>query len=390
MNCRRCGSILPNGVIVCPNCGENNKSIDINQGNLSVNDLMNIKNQDNGVRLDFVNDDQNIGNSALNNYNNDQNFQYDKRMFDTGKRRARIRINPKYVMILGIIVFFIFGMYLIFGDEFKKMDEDPIIDPSTGKAIDPDDPSTDPTDPSYYHPVDDDDDDEDDDDEDDDDDDDDDDDEDDDDPYGGNGGSGGGGGSGGESGYDDEEDDGSTKTVEFLNVEFEIPYRSTYYVMDKADMFFVASGKKYAVFTFAQGVIETFIVDTNDVVNKMQKKVIADYREHESTTDYRFSYEGEKQIGKYLFYIFGTGKQSEKVFFLKYNDHYYIEGLVQVEGNTNIDMVLKFVRDIIKTAKNSEDMDEVEEDYYEYTPHISYFDLIEYKRAIENRPEEEE
>ncbi|MBR6133160.1 MAG: hypothetical protein IKQ29_00425 [Bacilli bacterium] len=211
-----------------------------------------------------------------------------------------------------------------------------------------------------------------------------------DDPYGGNGGSGGGGNSGGGSGYDDEEDDGSTKTVEFLNFEFEIPYRSSYYEFEEAEMLLIVSGKKYVLLSFAQGVIDDFIYDTSDIVTKMQAKAESDYKVHDYKADCRFSYEGEKQIGKYLFYIFDTGKNNQKFFLLKYNDHYYIQGMIQLDGSTNIDLGLKFVRDIIKSAKNLEDMEEVEEDIYSFYPHVPYFDLMEYVKAEENRGKEEE
>ena len=380
MNCRRCGTILPNGIVICPKCGENNKAVDINQGNLSVNDLMNINNNDNGVKLDFVNDNKNIGNDAFNSYNNDNNFQYDKSMFNNGKQRRGIKINPKVLIALGMVIAFCLGMYLIFENEFKKdnLEGPGVIESSGQKEIDPDDPSTDPTNPDYYKVGDPDD------------------PENPDDPdepdnpdnpdvpdepdYGGNG----------PAAPIDPKDDGSKKTVVYKDVEFEIPFRCISFVKNDVDMIYITNEILYIEFSISDGVLDDMVYDVNSMVNKMNEFSNNDYQEHKD--HYKgmeqdvFSYDKEQNVGKYTFYLFNTGDPYRKVFMVKFNDHYYYQGVLQISGNVTFVEGLKYIRDIIKTANDLGSKDEVEEDSYVYNPHFLLYDISNYEAL---RDEEE-
>jgi len=355
MNCRRCGNALPNGTYLCPSCGENNTQVDINKGNLSVNDLMNINNQNTGPKLDFVNDDNNVGNNALNGYNN-QNFQYDKGVFNKGKIKRNIKINPKVAVIVLIVVLFVGGMYLIFGEEFKRSDlnKEQILDPSTGKAIDPGDPSTDPTNPEYYknpdNPDDPDDPDNPDDPE----------NPDDPDESGSSGGSGGSSGSG-------NSEDNRKKTLEMNGLEFSVPYKYKSFVNSKTNFMYVNDGNAAINFTIVLGQFDYIIDDISTIVDKLNEKAKKTEDHNQDDIHFSISYDDEYRVSKYVFYLFDTGIKNQKLFLIRYNDNYYYQGLLQVAEGVELNLGLKLIKDVISTAKGLDDDSDVNE-IYEFNP----------------------
>ena len=349
MNCRRCGTILPNGVVVCPNCGQDNKQVDINQGNLSVNDLMNINKQNNGPQLDFVNEDKNVGNSALNNYNNNNNFQYNKEIFSSPFMKEKKKFNYKPFIILGIIILFFGGLYLIFGDEFKKSEtenkksREDIVESGTHNVEpgdpddpeDPDDPDTpadpgdpdpkyDPNDPST-------------------------------DPYN----HGGSSGSGLEEGR---------KEVIYKNVKYTIPSSYSSRILEESNFLYINNGFNYALFTLDLGHFDYFIGNTSTIVDRMNSLSDED-------SEFTVKFQDSTRIGNYIFYLFDFGIENSKIFLVKCNDNYYYQGVVYSTSGS-INDALKFIKDVFLTTDWIEDtIDEETIIPSEYSEHIIIRDI---------------